>query len=593
MIDIKDTANLLERNKKIFKTWMRTVPKSVVIVSARKQDTPDKAAGTVAATISSFTTVAFEPDVYVSFNLKQNSSTLKTIQETKHFCVTFPANDKFGKELADRFARGDLPPPTKEEEVARYFSPNKFESFFTARGLKYAPCLVTLKHAPNNNKSGFAFGTWYEYESSLPVGDHVIVTAKALPVIQGHGRPGWSKDSDPEEAFFTSRMTLGHVHGGYATTEEIKFESHRLDDKSRSASTNSDKKAFCTSRLDLISQVKAGDPLDADADQDRAHTAFRRLLPELQYKLERYYMARISRFESDEKSAPKLLADTLEELSSWEQDMVRQKRRIPRSHLAKEKEICLKRLVLLESKSYDFQMESELDATDDELIAAFEDLASDTRTKRLENLRHYWRTRLRLINMVQLDRIFDDTLKVSIDETEVDLLKWINNSTAKFVDVRRHWSLRMLMSSRDQYGQILGKIRRTLMRAWSGDHGRANAPFKREIMAHCKTLTKAMLTLDWMIARRQHLDGMTRDEPLRPAIPHDTEIIERSKISTWGELGLDQPVEEVSNQDFTPKNLELSSAEFQDLLSGVMDAVKAKRHENEDPKKQLASESQP
>lgn len=582
--DNSTLAERLERNKKAIKTWMRTVPKSVAIIAARKQDIPDNAAGTVAATVSSFNTVAFDPDLYVSFNLKQNSSTLEVIVKTRYFAVTFPENNEYGTTLADRFAKGDRPPPSKDEEIAHYWSSSQNQKYFDALGLRYQPCVVLGSSNVFGPRTGFAFGMWYEYQSSVPVGDHVIVIAKALPLCQARNLPTWTMTAKPEDPFFTSRTTLGHVHGRYTTQDGIKLETLQLDDRSRLIPEHSDKKAFCASRLDIINQVLSKTNYVSNDEDKITYASFRHLLPEVQVRYQRYYMARLARLKSQEQPAPERLTDIVANLAPWEQLLVRQKRKLPGTLLEEEKQTCLRRLALLESKSYNFQQVSENDASDEELLKAVDDFPDNSATKRLEGLRRFWQNRLRIVCIVKLGRIIEDALE--IEQNFEDIWEQIEKAKTPLIADRKEWSVEMLIHSRQQYDQVLSHIRRSLMRTWSGNQDKVNDRFIKDMTERYKHTLRSSVTLSWMIARRKHLDGDTDNEPLIPLIPRDLEIFTKTEDWLRQRASRDKVLQEASEQPHAPGDKEMSSEEFRSLLTGVMDSTKMQKQKVLHPKEE-------
>ena len=95
------------------KHLMRRVPYPVAIVTATDvnavpQGGPDAWRG---ATVSSFNTVAIEPSVIVSFNIKQLSSTLEAIRHSGKFRIHLLQENQEAVELARRFTKGNATAP--------------------------------------------------------------------------------------------------------------------------------------------------------------------------------------------------------------------------------------------------------------------------------------------------------------------------------------------------------------------------------------------------------------------------------------------------------------------------------------------------
>jgi flavin reductase (DIM6/NTAB) family NADH-FMN oxidoreductase RutF len=98
------------------KHLMRRVPYPVAIVTATDvnavpQGGPDAWRG---ATVSSFNTVAIEPSVIISFNIKQLSSTLEAIRHSGKFRIHLLEENQEAVELARRFTKGNATAPFRD-----------------------------------------------------------------------------------------------------------------------------------------------------------------------------------------------------------------------------------------------------------------------------------------------------------------------------------------------------------------------------------------------------------------------------------------------------------------------------------------------
>lgn len=210
-----------EAQRNFFVDLMRTVPHPIAIITARKQDVEDDVEGTVAATVSSFNSVSIRPDVIVSFNLRSDSVTFQTIQESKYCTVTFPQMTSAGTDLARRFTRGNNPSPFTISHPDRS-TPRPVQWLFDEHKkttkLKYFPPSVALAEIEDSQKSGLAFAMLCEYQGSFPVGDHVIVTARMTAVPSKVTSLGWGGMLGRGE-WVTSDVTLAHVHGTFSHSD--------------------------------------------------------------------------------------------------------------------------------------------------------------------------------------------------------------------------------------------------------------------------------------------------------------------------------------------------------------------------------------
>ena len=225
---------------------MRTVAKPVAIITTRRQDIEDDREGTLAATVSSFDSVCMEPEICVSFNLRQASSTYKTIVDSGYFCITFPKDNRAGAKLAHKFVKGNETSPFGPDGPMLLSLGEHGEG--VKRNLKHVPKAVTLTDLAYKHKSGFAFAFTCEYSSSTPVGDHVIVTGRVLPhsINAGGLSHGWGRSVKYGNAYAESHVTLSHLHGAYS-------------DRANCGSTESSWKLADPMRNDDLDAL-AGDP---------------------------------------------------------------------------------------------------------------------------------------------------------------------------------------------------------------------------------------------------------------------------------------------------------------------------------------------
>lgn len=93
---------------------MRRMPQAAVIVTATNTKDPQNPFS--GATISSFTTVAFEPSIIVSLNLRLPSTTFDAIQASQFFDVNLLRADDRGAEMASLFAKGHAASPFNDTD---------------------------------------------------------------------------------------------------------------------------------------------------------------------------------------------------------------------------------------------------------------------------------------------------------------------------------------------------------------------------------------------------------------------------------------------------------------------------------------------
>ncbi|ERF68757.1 hypothetical protein EPUS_07244 [Endocarpon pusillum Z07020] len=145
---------------------MRRVPQSVAIITARDINDPQNAWR--GATVSSFTTVTFEPEVIVSLNLKLPSTTYDAILSSNRFDINMLKADDKGAELASRFAS------PLEEARRKAFA---VEERPRSSSLTFHP-LFSRSHGAKNPVA-FRIPCCYMPEKTVQIGDHVVIFGKA------------------------------------------------------------------------------------------------------------------------------------------------------------------------------------------------------------------------------------------------------------------------------------------------------------------------------------------------------------------------------------------------------------------------------
>lgn len=190
--------------KKRMRHCMRRVPQAATIVTSTNINDPGNPWR--GATVSSFTTVTFEPEVIVSLNLKLPSTTFDAIQTSNRFDVNMlKASDEGGK-IASRFARGHAASPfsdggTQASIIAARSSDQPFEALppllSRARGIQ--------------NPIAFRISCIYLPQKTVQLGDHVVIfgTVDSIP----------SKDYDRSAK--ENDTCLAYVDGCYGQVEPL------------------------------------------------------------------------------------------------------------------------------------------------------------------------------------------------------------------------------------------------------------------------------------------------------------------------------------------------------------------------------------
>lgn len=416
---------------------MRTVTKPVAIITARRQDIEDTQHGTVAATISSFNSVCMDPDILISFNLTQKSSTLQTLRNSKHFCITFPQNNKAGADLAHFHAFsapgswGDRKPQHIPMSYSRHPNSN------------YPVSAVAWSDLADHHASGLAFAVVCEYQTSAPVGDHVIVTARVLVHSQLSGLPfGWG--SQKGSAFDESNLVLAHAHGNYTNPENgggldsiWKFDDWTRTYQKDQSIWGKAVRSFYESRLLAVQEAKAMQKglrphssrgSQPSVDTQRAMT----LSPSRLNEYEKYYAMRLTQLNSredfttlvedkidnsrnivkdetliEEEQTPLNTYMALKALSGWQQMLVRQKTMLSSAALKEEENLYVERLISLKAQVGDEEPVSATTTDLDTEEARLESIDADspgmpqTPVQRREQLVRYFEDRLRLVRLAQ------------------------------------------------------------------------------------------------------------------------------------------------------------------------------------------------
>lgn len=216
-----------DRGAERWKSLMRTLNKPVAIVTARTQDTEDSRSGLVAATISSFVSVSVQPDINISFNLTNRSSTYDALCDSQYFCLTFPQATSRGAKLAEHLARNSTKPGHSSFDDGTQLELISMPSPLTlddsaAEIPKFMPCAVAAAELSQHHASGLAFAVTCRYLNSIEVGDHVIIAGTVLLDSFVNGLPhGWGADHVHGDDSSPEHVTLGHVHGRFTNIDGL------------------------------------------------------------------------------------------------------------------------------------------------------------------------------------------------------------------------------------------------------------------------------------------------------------------------------------------------------------------------------------
>lgn len=147
---------------------MRRVPQAATIVTAT--DVKDPHNPWRGATVSSFTTVTFEPEVIVSLNLKVPSSTFDAIRTSHCFDVNMLNPNEEGAKLASQFARGHAASPFRDPDsqasVSAWQRPKEVPQ-------ESPPVLSRVRG--DLNPVAFRIPCTYIPEKTVQLGDHAVI----------------------------------------------------------------------------------------------------------------------------------------------------------------------------------------------------------------------------------------------------------------------------------------------------------------------------------------------------------------------------------------------------------------------------------
>lgn len=194
--------------KKRMRLCMRRVPQAAAIVTAT--DINDSQNPWKGATVSSFTTVTFEPDVIISLNLKLPSATFDAIQISNYFAVHMLKPSKSGAEIASQFARGHAASPFSdagtEASIAAWQRPKRFPAT--------SPPVLYKGHGIYNPVA-FGIRCVYLPDKTVHLGDHAVIFGIVEEV------PASSYDHDEGG----SKTCLAYVDGCYGRVEPLSKQS--------------------------------------------------------------------------------------------------------------------------------------------------------------------------------------------------------------------------------------------------------------------------------------------------------------------------------------------------------------------------------
>jgi len=358
----------MEEQRKMFTDLMRTLPHPLAIITAQPPGTEQSETSVVGATVSSFNTVSLTPDIVVSFNLTRASATYRTILDSKRFCISFPTSNKAGSELAHRFTQGNDTPPLHPDLVPSvqglYWNGTPDSNL---PNVKEGPPAVVLKDkALPTGDAGFAFALLFEYQHSLPVGDHVIVTGRFIPrQIRSSKNYGWGRQKGGGSAFATSHLVLAYAHGLYGFVDNgIGIEnSWKHDDRYKWADFTTlpdlqvkNAKLLYKRRLNLIRRGKELQQGQKMLRSDMIADSVRRaseLPPSRIHEMEEYYTQRLALVEERlaEEAKPKhVIATDRSDIPGWQNSLIRKKMLLSDEELKKEDALYLVRLQKLSTQ---------------------------------------------------------------------------------------------------------------------------------------------------------------------------------------------------------------------------------------------------
>jgi len=528
----KDTPAIARSNKfsesdkqrLVFKQIMRTVPHPIAVVTTHSSTAESDETAVIGATVSSFNTVSFSPDLVVSFNLSADSATYRTILDSKHFCLNFPVNNQAGSILADRFIQGNDPPP-----LIRALQPSMQALYWeglagpTSTAIKqYPPAVLLRNKSIPTGDAGFAFAFLCEYQNSLPVGDKVIVTGRLIPpYIRSSKHYGWGYSDDYGNSYAVSHTTMAYVHGHYGTTDNgWGIDSvWKLGDPYRKTLATADEKhveRVLTDYRQRIGSIRHARLFQQGIEQPFPRTPSHHELRASELPLthlddlEAYYAERIALAEAREASlglGGKTKAQS--DLPGWQNSLIRKKILLNEKELKKEEALYAHRLrklyhqrsVLEGSQARtargDNQDEDKPSAQSDELTR-MNDLATHI-TERLEIVREAQRRKkdgtqsieIKKMNKYQITRFLESKRQLGyealkkdyrrdlfqIQEARLSLLELENRPGAN--DEEAIKNLKERISYYTEAAELIGKL--IVERVTQADPMELNAMIKRPL----------------------------------------------------------------------------------------------------------------
>lgn len=189
--------------KERMRLCMRRVPQAVIIVTAKNINDPQRPFR--GATVSSFTTVTFEPEVIVSLNFKTPSATFDAIRSSHYFEVNMLKPTGMGAGLASRFARGHAASPFGEVgwDASMDSVQRPQETHHT-----FPPILSQANGV--RNPVAFRISCLYMPEKTVWLGDHVVIFATVTSIPES--------EFDRGKGFNTC---LAYVGGRYGRVEPL------------------------------------------------------------------------------------------------------------------------------------------------------------------------------------------------------------------------------------------------------------------------------------------------------------------------------------------------------------------------------------
>lgn len=193
--------------KRRMRALMRRVPQAVSLITATDEEAPGSPRRVV--TISSFTTVTFEPEVIVSFNLKLPSATFDAIQSSKRFDVNILKSNEGAAETASRFARGHAASSVGNAPIAA-------TSDVRRRREEFSQVTPPLRAGENDIRSlvSFCIQCTYMPEKTVQIGDHVVIFA-TVRKVPDKGYSGPLNNDD---------MCLAYIDGRYGQVKPFSTQ---------------------------------------------------------------------------------------------------------------------------------------------------------------------------------------------------------------------------------------------------------------------------------------------------------------------------------------------------------------------------------